>query len=469
MSLLAEMESEFPPEKAAPKRASNNSTPSGSDVFSLARDVDTIQVLDWLGIEHDGKHATCPGCKEENALICENGGLKCLHNRCSHVGPPGFAGFRSNIDLVIAVQGGEPLEAAKSTCERFGIPIPKAKPSAKPLESTSELTEPFRTLSVAEIFADLPPIPYLMQDLDICPGAPTLFAGLGFSAKTLLAHSLALAVACGAPAWGSMPTRAGRVVLLDYEQGSYLTKRRIQRMARGMGLVPDEGKLSLASMPETYLDGEDAESKLSALLKGSALCVIDSLSAACPSLDENSASSRKVIDMLGRVSEATGCVMLLIHHAKKPSKDDVGGSRNSIRGSGAIFDACSTVVVFERQADGQIKLVHQKARMSGKLRPNLMASISDTFDGGLMVAVEDAPQVVGTGSGAAKLDERKAQILEHLAEHGPAASKNAILERLGGRRTQHYAALSELEAEGSILVGDGDSPHVVKLGCQGGG
>jgi hypothetical protein len=55
-------------------------------------------------------------------------------------------------------------------------------------------------LVVSEIFAELPPIPYLLREFDICPGAPTLFAGLGFSAKTLLAHSLALAVACGAPA-----------------------------------------------------------------------------------------------------------------------------------------------------------------------------------------------------------------------------------------------------------------------------
>jgi hypothetical protein len=84
-----------------------------------------------------------------------------------------------------------------------------------------------------------------------------------------------------------------------------------------------------------------------------------------------------------------------------------------------------------------------------------------------VVAVEDLPETGGTGVGAERLDERKAQILAHLAEHGPAASKNALLERLGGRRAQHYAAVSELESEGSIVVGSDSSPHVGSLADQG--
>lgn len=312
-----------------------------------------------------------------------------------------------------------------------------------------------RLLDVAAIMAPLPPIPYLLEALDICPGAPTLAAGLGFAAKSLITHAAALAVATGAPAWGAYPVRQGRVILLDYEQGQHLTRRRLQRMARGMALVPEGDALRLASMPRMYLDdaGDEktpsAEEELETLCKGAALLVVDSLSAACPTLEENSASSRKVLDMLGRVSEATGCVVLVIHHARKPSQSDVGGARNAIRGSGAIFDACGSVLVFERRADATIQITHEKARTSGKPHAPITLSITDTPDGGLVI--EDVTASAPTDRGQ-PLDHTRRAVLAYLTEHGSAATKGALIERLRLRRTSVLAALAELEEEGAIEI-----------------
>src|SRR5690606_30306854 len=122
--------------------------------------------------------------------------------------------------------------------------------------SRKAATPRIQLMGVSEIFAQLPPIPYLLEALDICPGAPTLIAGLGFSAKTLIAHALGLSVACRQLALEAYPVRAGKVIFLDYEQGQYLTRRRIQRMARGMGLVPEGDSLRIACMPRLYLDDE---------------------------------------------------------------------------------------------------------------------------------------------------------------------------------------------------------------------
>lgn len=308
-----------------------------------------------------------------------------------------------------------------------------------------------QTIGVAEIFDALPPVPYLLRELDICPGAPTLFAGLGFSGKTLLAHALGLAVACGAPAWGSLTTRPGKVLVLDYEQGEHLTRRRIQRMARGMGLIPEGDSLRLASMPALYADDPEAEAELRAACQGVALCVIDSLSAACPSLEENSASARRTLDMLGRVSEATGCVIIVIHHGKKPGKDDTGGARNSIRGSSALFDAAGCVVVFERSPNGTIALKHEKARTSGTLAKPMVATIIDTDDGGLSVTVTASRESSASGSGARKLEELKEQIRALFREHGDQSSKGAVRERLGCSRDLLFAAFGELEHVGEIV------------------
>lgn len=385
-------------------------------------------------------------------------------------GPPPdddrFAGEPDYEELIDALDR-EPIQSEpRASHDRFprSLAPPDRASDARQIRATRAMAGPsLELIGVDEIFAELPPIPYLLRELDICPGAPTLFAGLGFSAKTLLAHALGLAVACGAPAWGSLTARPGNVVLLDYEQGSHLTRRRIQRMARGMGLIPEGDALRMASMPSLYADDPEAEGLLKDACQGVTLCVIDSLSAACPSLEENSASARRTIDMLGRVSEATGCVIIIIHHAKKPSKDDVGGARNSIRGSGALFDAAGCVVVFARQADGTIELKHEKARTSGKLAKPMVATIEDTGDGGLLVYVETPPEPVGTCSGAGKLDAAKVAILAHLREHGPAASSNSLLKRLGGNRENHYAAIAELKLEGAIMVGDSTSKTVVRL------
>ncbi len=341
-----------------------------------------------------------------------------------------------------------------------------------PTEEIPPTPGPVSLMGVSEIFAPLPAIPYLMEALDICPGAPALMAGLGFSAKTLLAHALGLAVACDAPAWGAYPVRSGRVLLLDYEQGSYLTRRRIQRMARGMGIVPDGDALKIACMPRMYLDekgeGKDAidpEEELTKLCRGVTLAVIDSLSASCPNLEENAASARKVLDMLGRVSEATGCTIIVIHHSRKPSQGAEGGSRAAIRGSGALFDACGAVVTTERQSDGTIRISHEKARMSGKLVEPIYVSIVDTDDGGLAINTKEGPKG-GTKAGA-KLDATKEAIVAYLTEHGTAASKNALKERIGGDRNKHYAAVAELVAEGVIVIGDDDNKHAVRLAPEG--
>src|SRR5690606_40360019 len=92
-----------PPETPARKQTVNGAPRDEDSIFSRVREVSTVAVLDWLGIEYNDKHATCPGCGEDGALICKDGGLKCLHNRCSHVGPAGHPGFRSNVDIVTAV------------------------------------------------------------------------------------------------------------------------------------------------------------------------------------------------------------------------------------------------------------------------------------------------------------------------------------------------------------------------------
>jgi hypothetical protein len=96
-------------------------------------------VLDRCGIEFDEKFARCPGCGEPKALICENGGIKCLHAALMWV-PSIFPGFRSNVDIVAQCEGIAPSLAAEQILRWFGLDN-AVRSLARPGEDSAGLLE----------------------------------------------------------------------------------------------------------------------------------------------------------------------------------------------------------------------------------------------------------------------------------------------------------------------------------------
>lgn len=123
-SILQQLEAELPAARGSASRRGSRA----DSVFTLANEIDTRALLARYNIEHDEKHAHCPGCGEPGALLCDGGGLKCLHNRCAHVGPPNHPGFRSNVDLVAEREQVPPPRAAEILCEWFNVPRPSKLP-----------------------------------------------------------------------------------------------------------------------------------------------------------------------------------------------------------------------------------------------------------------------------------------------------------------------------------------------------
>lgn len=367
-------------------------------------------------------------------------------------GAPVAAEVKAAIEVALEGYGGAPVAGELG---RLAHALADVAAQADERSSTE-------VLDASDIFTTLPPVTWLVEALDAAPGAPLLIAGYGFSGKTVAAQDLALAVATGMPAWGTFPAREGRVLHVDFEQGAYLTRLRYQRLARARGIAPErlEGRLQLISMPRWYLDG-DAQDELERLCEGVDLLIVDSFRAACPRTDENASEARVPLDRLTRIADRTGVVPVVLHHARKPSGDPrvgrAGGARMTVRGSGALFDACGSVLVFAAEKGEPVTVEHEKARISGRTHEDFRLWVEDVeIDGdpraGLRVSCLAGGAAKAKGA-PDRLAEAKARVLELVQAEVTTGGVNVLRARLGLRKEDVSAAVDELVREGALFRG----------------
>jgi hypothetical protein len=316
----------------------------------------------------------------------------------------------------------------------------------------------------AAIFSPLPPVAWVCKGLALGPGRPHTLVGFGYSGKTVAAQALALAVASGGHAWGRFPTRQGVVVHLDHEVGKRGTIRRYQRLAFALGIAPHhlEDRLRILPLPRVKLSDPGAEQWLTRTCTGVALCIIDSLRACIGGdIDENDSAVRSYLDILLRVSDATGCTFVVLHHAGKGRQD--GDQREAGRGSSAIYDASGTVLKLDPQKTSERQTTVSKVvatkmaaeASGGALEPfwlrigdvasddgaderaGLSCSFLEAFDG--EAAAENALLVA-----------RKVRVLEALGEHPQGLSKEQVRSVVKGQKATTDEALIALEIERKV-------------------
>jgi hypothetical protein len=337
----------------------------GSGLCARANSIDTIAVLDRLNIEHwrgsRGEMFVCPGCAERDSLVCDNGGGKCFHDRCGHVGVREKRGFRTNTELVAQAKDIEPEAAAKWLCAKFGIEraatktsagSSKASPSPKqerPAEWVVRLPE--------EIFGPLTEPDYLIAGV-IRRGGLLEIQAYGGSGKSWLAVNLALCVATGSPWLGRLDTKQCTVAYLDYESGFYECARRLQANARALDLLPPVSGIGLITMPDSYMTSDGFEAAVTKLAGAYDVIIIDTLKAASPGVDENDSKIREGLDRLRRVGERTGCTFVVLIHSKKKSNSQTEiDPRERDRGSSASYDAADAQLSIEYTEGQPLRVV----------------------------------------------------------------------------------------------------------------
>lgn len=322
----------------------------------------------------------------------------------------------------------------------------------------AQTRSPVTWVSAAEIAQPLPPVPWVVPNLQIGPGRPCSIQAYGGGMKTLVAASIAVACAAGKLVFEAFPCgRPKPVGIFDLEMGRRASSRRIQRTAIGMGVELASLPLKLAPLPKVRLTDPNAPDVLMRAVDGLELAIWDSLRAGLVGVDENDSGVRAYLDMLLEISERTGTTWVVLHHVGK-TKDGHGDARQKGRGASAIFDAWGAVLDLTKESDNvrrvEMTKVHPEAE--GPIDP-FAIEVFDISDGGnskagvavrykAIEALEEAKPKAQTA-----FDALKSQIVA-LLRSGPQDSKNKICLRIkGGGKDVKLGAIDELVAEGRIV------------------
>lgn len=184
----------------------------------------------------------------------------------------------------------------------------------------------------------------LSQGLHILAGSPKV-------GKSWLALWLAVAVAKGEPVWG-MPTRQGTTLYLCLEDSTLRIQNRLFE-------ITEDAPSNVHFCTESFILGRGLKEQMETFLSehpDTALVIIDTLQMIRgTSYDNTYANDYRDLSVLKKIADAHGIAILLIHHLRKETADDVF---SRISGTTAISGAVdsSFTLVEDKRGSGRAKL-----------------------------------------------------------------------------------------------------------------
>ena len=183
----------------------------------------------------------------------------------------------------------------------------------------------------------------ISQGLHILAGSPKV-------GKSWLALWLAVTVAKGEPVW-NMTTKQGTTLYLCLEDS-------VLRIQSRLFVITEDAPDSVHFCTECGLIGQGLEEQVEIFLTAhpdTVLVIIDTLQMVRPIHDATYANDYRDLSVLKRLADKHGIAILLIHHLRKESADDVF---NRISGSTAISGAVdsSFTLVEEKRGSGRARL-----------------------------------------------------------------------------------------------------------------
>jgi hypothetical protein len=278
-------------------------------------------------------------------------------------------------------------------------------------------------LDLATLLCGPPPkIDWLWQRW-VARGDLVLFVAAAKTGKSLTGLCLADAHRRGASFLGADCAK-GAAAIIDFENP--LPDVHVRLRQRGL-TAEDHAGLFYYHFPPVELTAPEGASWLQQMITDNALTlvVLDSFRRIAPGVDENdSAAVSAFFAPLRRITVATGCAIVVLHHPKKRQTDGPTEAGELVRGSGD-FTAAVDTILFARKKPPDAFTLEAESRHGYPHAPVLVR-----------ISAPEAEKLELTNEGKVAVAEDKveamlARIVEALREDGGTLERQAVALRLG--------------------------------------
>jgi hypothetical protein len=286
-------------------------------------------------------------------------------------GMPVFYCFSTNAPQVPAGQGLSPFSlyahlahngdfsaAAAALAKGYKLPPVLPLSGLKVVQPSTRTSWRDLTFSGADLFHQtFEPVEFVVSG--VVPPGLTLFAAPPKCGKSWLAWNIALAVATGGTALGSVPTRRRHVLYLMLEEGKRLVNARMHK------LVADDADLSWLTCAQGWrkLTDDGAEMIEDFCTEHpDALVVVDTYESLRGSIENGRDSYQNDYGALKPLHDKCKdhkWSVLVIHHTNKRGGDD---PFSTVNGSNGISGCVDTVGVMQRRNDSDEVVLHLRGR-----------------------------------------------------------------------------------------------------------
>jgi len=281
----------------------------------------------------------------------------------------------------------------------------------------------------------------------VARGVPQFIAGTPKSRKTWIMEHVAICIAAGIPWLDRFPTARGRVLLLPREDSLRETRRRIWRLARGLGLDPRDLSETLrvdSAQPFYFSRAEDVV-RMQRTIEAwhPDLIMIDSLSRTHMG-DESSVKEMQIVTSTwGDLCQRYGVAITIIHHLTKSGE---GSLLQRLRGTGDLGALARHLIGVEKKSESTSALSFE-GNLAGAPEPFFVEFVDETTPQGkasVRLAYVDSEQ----STESARID---AEILATVARCSPSGcSGNEIEKEVTGKNDRIRARLRALVDKGRL-------------------
>lgn len=260
-----------------------------------------------------------------------------------------------------------------------GLILPEDVEAEKEAAAKAErLVGRWHLRSLADAYAERPPLPYLVDGLLPCPSLSIVYGGPG-SLKSMILADLAVTIVAGEKWLEPLPgsdkeagvtfaTTQAPVLWIDFDNGIRRTDERIEAFARARMLAAD-APIHYVSMPTPWLDASKLMmvQELAELIDDVAakFVIVDNLGLITGSTEENSGDMAQVMGNLRWLCEETKSAVTVVHHQRKSSGAGDKGVRKGemLRGHSSIEAALDLALLIERkEGEDAVAVIPTKVR-----------------------------------------------------------------------------------------------------------